>query len=507
MADSACLMHGFSYASAIPNHSKQGSPMHVLGESISFGRFMSEPLSWEKWSTFSHKKYVEEAARFAQPGSVAAKKAFFEAHYKRIAAQKAAALLEQESAAKAESEEPVLDYSADDDKNNVILNSEFDGENDSKRSSIPVITGNEGKGERICVDFSENLDSASCSEGSGTPQMERPLLKQNSVASEDSSSVMSKKKSGLSSLKSSIRRKTWNVPSTPLKPVTPQLKNVTQSTRRSTVDFIDKKRSSPKSLHGLIKLIPIKAPDKEPVSAIKKDTSSRTPKDCKTPMRTPIVAAMKGAVKYPTSTPRSENTSKIHRMKTPIDPSTSGSKTFGPKWHILSSVYTKSLTACRNKLQSPNSSTTPFILRTEERAAKRKQKLEEKFNANETNKAQLQKTLKEKAGNEIRKLSCGFCFKARPLPDFYKERETSINQTKKTQAARLQTPVLGRSISSKKQGGTASMPPPPPPKPLAKINGVPTTPSRKNVAKPSKKFTTTLPQRVTHENKSPNIQH
>lgn len=118
------------------------------------------------------------------------------------------------------------------------------------------------------------------------------VIQQNSVASEDTSSVTSKKKSGLSSLKSSIRRKTWNVPSTPLKPVTPQLKNVTQSTRKSSVEFIDKKRSSPKSLHGLIKLIPIKAPDKEPISAIKKETSSRTPKACKTPMRTPLVVIL-----------------------------------------------------------------------------------------------------------------------------------------------------------------------------------------------------------------------
>lgn len=74
--------------------------MNALGESISFGRFMSESLSWEKWSTFSQNKYVEEAERYARPGSVAQKKAFFEAHYKRIAAQKAAAaaaLLEQEN--------------------------------------------------------------------------------------------------------------------------------------------------------------------------------------------------------------------------------------------------------------------------------------------------------------------------------------------------------------------------------------------------------------------------
>lgn len=78
--------------------------MHAaLGESVSFGRFMSESLSWEKWSSFSQKRHVEEAERLAQQGSVAEKKAFFEAHYKRIAAKKAAeaeaaaALLEQEN--------------------------------------------------------------------------------------------------------------------------------------------------------------------------------------------------------------------------------------------------------------------------------------------------------------------------------------------------------------------------------------------------------------------------
>lgn len=74
----------------------QGNPIHALGESISFGRFVSESLSWEKWSSFSHNRYVEEAEKYSKPGSVAQKKAFFEAHYKRIAAQKAAtALLEQ----------------------------------------------------------------------------------------------------------------------------------------------------------------------------------------------------------------------------------------------------------------------------------------------------------------------------------------------------------------------------------------------------------------------------
>ncbi|KAL2545088.1 uncharacterized protein Fot_14321 [Forsythia ovata] len=79
----------------LSNEAKQENPMLALGESISFGRFMLESLSWEKWSTFSHKKYDEEVERYSQPGSVAQKKAFFEAHYKRITAQKVAALLEQ----------------------------------------------------------------------------------------------------------------------------------------------------------------------------------------------------------------------------------------------------------------------------------------------------------------------------------------------------------------------------------------------------------------------------
>lgn len=55
---------------------------------------MSESLAWEKWSAFSHNRYMEEVEKFSKPGSVAQKKAYFEAHYKRKAAQKAAAELE-----------------------------------------------------------------------------------------------------------------------------------------------------------------------------------------------------------------------------------------------------------------------------------------------------------------------------------------------------------------------------------------------------------------------------
>lgn len=56
--------------------------------SVSFGRFENDALSWEKWSSFSPNKYLDEAGSLSTPGSVAQKKAYFEAHYKKIATQK-----------------------------------------------------------------------------------------------------------------------------------------------------------------------------------------------------------------------------------------------------------------------------------------------------------------------------------------------------------------------------------------------------------------------------------
>lgn len=104
--------------------------MPALGQSVSFGRFMTESLDWEKWSSFSQNRYVEEAERYSKPGSVAQKKAFFEAHYKNLAAKKkaeaeAAALLEQQSKAQEQEilavldSEPVVDSNPD-----VVLKTE-----------------------------------------------------------------------------------------------------------------------------------------------------------------------------------------------------------------------------------------------------------------------------------------------------------------------------------------------------------------------------------------------
>ncbi|XP_042510157.1 protein WVD2-like 7 isoform X2 [Macadamia integrifolia] len=68
---------------------KPASSKTGLEVSVSFGRFENESLSWERWSSFSQNKYLEEVEKCSTPGSVAEKKAYFEAHYKKIAARMA----------------------------------------------------------------------------------------------------------------------------------------------------------------------------------------------------------------------------------------------------------------------------------------------------------------------------------------------------------------------------------------------------------------------------------
>lgn len=143
---------------------------------------MTESLAWEKWSTFSHNKYVEEAERYARPGSVAQKKAFFEAHYKKIAAQKAAAaaLLEQ---ANSGDKSPKIE-SAEPEVNSVV----------SSEETKPV-TWEEKHEEKILVERDVNVESPNqigdstkkndlretelenLKDVSDSAQMEKPLLK------------------------------------------------------------------------------------------------------------------------------------------------------------------------------------------------------------------------------------------------------------------------------------------------------------------------------------------
>ncbi|KAL6551440.1 hypothetical protein OROGR_007594 [Orobanche gracilis] len=222
MGDTACVVvHGYSCASS-PTPSAatsiHGNAKHALGESISFGRFMTdEPLSWEKWSIFSHKKYVEEAERYAQTGSVAQKKAFFEAHYKKIVNQKAAALLEQQN-------EKSIGYSNDDNNNNNASKTDVD----VKIEEVKIQDSNPDDDE-----MNNNEHSSIAAVDNGTD------------GEENAASIKS---------------------------------NVAGNTEKSRP--AKRRPSYSKYLRTLVNLVLIREPDGDPISAAKKTESS--PKECST---------------------------------------------------------------------------------------------------------------------------------------------------------------------------------------------------------------------------------
>eukprot|EP00262_Sarcandra_glabra_P019761 TRINITY_DN759_c0_g1_i2.p1 TRINITY_DN759_c0_g1~~TRINITY_DN759_c0_g1_i2.p1 ORF type:complete len:587 (-),score=151.19 TRINITY_DN759_c0_g1_i2:79-1839(-) len=77
--------------------------------SISFGRFEGESLCWERRSSFSHNRYLEEVEKYSRPGSVTEKKAYFEAHFKKKALLRQISTEEQNGAEQQNTENDIRD--------------------------------------------------------------------------------------------------------------------------------------------------------------------------------------------------------------------------------------------------------------------------------------------------------------------------------------------------------------------------------------------------------------
>ncbi|MFQ6651733.1 hypothetical protein Gotur_023939 [Gossypium turneri] len=593
MGDSTCLMQPFSYTAGLPNEAKEGNPIHGLGQSISFGRFMSESLAWEKWSTFSHNKYVEEAERYARPGSVAQKKAFFEAHYKTLAARKAAALLEQANAAAAtnatesEAQNPnpqmaetgsiydckennsefVKVQSSSVDEPQVLLENNMKNEAFEKNgvvvdkaeiTDLEVKETTQVKNNCVKVNQSRLLGDDKELELSEGTQMEKPLLK-GGKTNEDEFEVTSKMKPSQSSSKVFANARTSKMPSSPAKfkaPLRPNNgNNLTPMTKKSAMDISERKRSTPKSSHKSINFTHAKELSKFTSTIIRKidgsriDSNSKASKECPTPLRTPNQVSISGKPKQSSATPWSENRS----ARTPVNSSASVSKTARGKWNFLPT---------ENKSQSPGIFAS-FNLRTEERAARRKQarlsninylfyiycvvydgvkvpqnppvlypglhfsfstgkmgmnernslfvkiapltRLEEKFNVIQEQKVQQQTTLKEKAGTEFKKLRQSFCFKARPLPDFYKER-TPKDQIQKVPLTKPESPGIGRKSTPCKASIVESKSSVPPHRKSSIKNSCFMHVSEKKNRTSARSLASRIAMSA-HENTSPNIQH
>lgn len=153
----------------------QAGSRRFLTESVSFGRFASESLQWEKWSAFTQNRYLEEIERFTKPGSVAQKKAFFEAHFKNRASGRATKTNMEEVCVKS-SDEIVREVRKDKlvdsevplvENNGMIIKEEVSSADvESVAPSVSVIDETTGVQNGEVKDTSvENIDSVAVPEG------------------------------------------------------------------------------------------------------------------------------------------------------------------------------------------------------------------------------------------------------------------------------------------------------------------------------------------------------
>ncbi|XP_060214112.1 protein WVD2-like 7 [Lycium barbarum] len=497
---SACLVRSFSQPS---QERTEGDPLRALTTSVSFGRFMSESLDWEKWSSFTHNRYLEEVEKYAKPGSVAEKKAYFEAQHKRAAAKKAALLLEQknndhstvnseltgtnsyvgiEETQRQEEELNVTTQIIDDSQReskstenghlNVTnpnldnctmrfelpenssdmgieevqgneehntttsgsypaheeINLEIAGTENSIEQSYPV--ENEVKSldqpENVVVEASDNIAQLK----------EKTQTKNAAMAGESMLSMKKKLKKPLSlttrltNKNESSRFKSHVKPVTALQPIVTD-KSAPTSGKNGKV-LIDKKRPNPKSRHMSIKFSSHREETKKRLSPIvEKIVNSRlvrsitkTSRDSKV-QQTSTLASVSGISKRPSETPQRES----RRARTDQSYCRSRKEEGESLSHSgnLKSINKHGNVACSPTVFSP------FSLRSEERAAKRReffQKLEQKLNTEEAEKEQRQAKPKEKATSSSKVLIS----RAKSNPSIHHESESSSNQMKKEKA-------------------------------------------------------------------------
>ncbi|KAF8040717.1 hypothetical protein BT93_B2828 [Corymbia citriodora subsp. variegata] len=514
MGESACLRRSFSHPSSASREAPLGDPMRALTESVSFGRFMSDSLAWEKWSTFSHNHYLEEVEKFSKPGSVAQKRAYFEAHYKKKAATQATSQIEEvgepnfdvpqqedihargdesteesglakadpldahDENRKKDSVEAMLVSSGDRNQSNPI----------SERSEVEIaeVAGPEnGKAELAEKHLSPSEDRSHFDNPEFTANF---MTSQNNNAPDkapvDQQSLTScEKKQALSPSKSATRSRASRLPlphakaMTSMQPRGPRhVNNTVPNSQNQTVrSSVKENRISSKSLHMSINFASLSGSSAKLSSPqflqvrkneectaspkIKKDDSVAQKAQTQASLRKSVCSAI-----IPASQDRSSKRSSINGGKA------------------------RSTTVC-----------SPFSFRSEERAAKRKEKQEEK---NKVTKAEVQplQTHKGKAQPNIRKRQHGFGLNASKNDESCQGSRSPCTQSK-CSLPRPQLSKLESRPTPDKCQNTRSRP-----SQRIKINAESSNHVNHKISQSITNHQTFLPQKNVQENASPNIQ-
>ncbi|XP_020253360.1 protein WVD2-like 7 isoform X2 [Asparagus officinalis] len=456
MGDSSFLVQGSCHSPEICKRDpdKDSTITAALGGSISFGRFLSESLDWGKWSSFCQKMHLEEIEKYSTPGSVAQKKAYFEAHYKKSAAlKKSASLLEQSNAIvragridecneevsgmKLESEELSTEVARNEmNVKEPDLGEEQCGlETDHLQKTTVPVTEDKVTIEPSCDDIENHNRVIDHMQLRTSPPSKQPLNESSIVNQKDGDSIQKKQRVPMSKQKAVHR--------SPRLPPSLAPAESTSNSKKDETKSNEKMKSTLPSVHTSINFFqgrkgvpPIKNKTLPVTKKVEESKASSTLlkviRGSTNHLATPTKASVNGTLNTASITSKPED-SEHRREKTPLHQRLSGRGKGEAKSYKGSVNFSGSSGIKESRLQAQTARPS-LSLRSAERADKRKElsrNTEDNFCGKETEKLQLQKLPKEKAESDIKKLHQRHCFKARPLPAFYHSAEPPKIEIKK----------------------------------------------------------------------------